>query len=67
MNTISNFVQSLREYPSILGTILHFPALFWLIYFFLTPVKSIFAYSFVQRDTYSDVCWVLMLQNNHQL
>jgi hypothetical protein len=61
MNPISNFAQSLREYPSIQGTILRFPAPFWSIYFFLIPIRSVFIHSFVQRGTHGGVCWVLML------
>lgn len=66
MNTISDFAQSLREYPSIQEAILRFPALLWLIYCFLIPIRSIFVHSFVQR-TYDRDCWALMLQNNRQL
>ena len=65
MNPISNFAQSLREYPGIQGTILRFPAPFWSIYFFLIPIRSVFIHSFVQRGTHGGVYWAFTLQNHH--
>ncbi len=67
MDLISKFVQSLRERPDIQGTILRSPTLFWLIHFFLSPIKSIFVYNCMQRGVYGSMCGVLMLQNHHQL
>lgn len=62
MNPLSNFAHSLREY-NIHEAIRRFPTPFWLIYFFLIPIESTLVHKFVQRGTYSDVYWVLMLNN----
>ena len=61
MNPISKFSQSLREYLSIQGTILCFPALSQSIYFFLISIGSIFVFSFVQRAIYGSMCWAFTL------
>ena len=64
---ISKLAQSLREHPNYQAGILLFPALFWLITFFLIPLAFIFVYSFTQRGTYGGVRWVFTLQNYQRL
>jgi spermidine/putrescine transport system permease protein len=59
--------QSLREHPNRQAAILLFPALFWLVAFFLVPIGSIFVYSFAQRGTYGGIRWAFTLQNYGRL
>jgi spermidine/putrescine transport system permease protein len=64
---LSKLAQSLREHPNYQAAILLFPAVFWLIVFFLIPIASIFVYSFAQRGTYGGIRWVFTLQNYQRL
>lgn len=66
MNPISTIIQVFQEYRNIQGNILHCSAPFWLIYLFLIPIKLILQ-MFVQHGAYSNVCWILMLQDDLQL
>ena len=59
--------QSVREHSTTRVLILLFPALFWLIFFFLLPIASIFIYSFAERGTYGGVDWTLTLENYGRL
>ena len=59
--------QSFREHPNRRVFILLFPALFWLLFFFLIPIISIFVHSFAQRSMYGGVEWMLSLQNYRRL
>ena len=47
--------------------ILLFPVIFWLICFFLIPLLSVFAYSFIERGTYGGVQWNFTLENYQRL
>lgn len=67
MKKWQQLTQFFREHPNYRALILLLPALFWLIFFFLIPITSIFIYSFAQRGTYGDVEWALSLQNYRRL
>lgn len=60
---LSKLTQTFRKHPAL---ILLFPALFWLIVFFLIPLASIFVYSFAERGTYGDIQWHFTLKNYGQ-
>ena len=47
--------------------ILLFPVIFWLVCFFLIPLMSVFAYSFLERGTYGGVRWNFTLVNYQRL
>lgn len=47
--------------------ILLFPVIFWLVCFFLIPLMSVFAYSFIERGTYGGVQWNFTLENYQRL
>ena len=47
--------------------ILLFPVIFWLVCFFLIPLLSVFAYSFIERGTYGGVRWNFTLENYQRL
>lgn len=47
--------------------ILLFPVLFWLLCFFLIPLLSVFAYSFIERGTYGGVRWNFTWENYQRL
>ena len=47
--------------------ILLFPVIFWLVCFFLIPLMSVFAYSFIERGTYGGVRWNFTLENYQRL
>ena len=40
-----------------------FPALFWLVFFFLVPLGIILVYSFAQRGLYGGIDWVFTWEN----
>ena len=61
------FSRFIRERSDSRVLILLFPALFWLIFFFLVPIASIFIYSFAERGTYGGVDWTLTLGNYRRL
>ncbi len=61
------FSRFIRERSDSRVLILLFPALFWLIFFFLVPIASIFIYSFAERGTYGGVDWALTLGNYRRL
>ena len=60
---LSKLTQPFRKHPTF---ILLFPALFWLIFFFLIPIASIFVYSFAERGTYGGIQWHFTLKNYRQ-
>ena len=60
---LSKLTQPFRKHPAF---ILLFPALFWLIVFFLIPIVSIFVYSFAERGTYGGIQWHFTLKNYGQ-
>ena len=47
--------------------ILLFPVIFWLVSFFLIPLLSVFAYSFIERGTYGGVRWNFTPENYQRL
>ncbi len=47
--------------------ILLFPVVFWLLCFFIIPLLSVFAYSFIERGTYGGVQWNFTLENYQRL
>ena len=60
---LSKLTQPFRKHQAL---ILLFPALFWLIVFFLIPVVSIFVYSLAERGTYGGVRWHFTLKSYGQ-
>ena len=61
---LSRFI---RDHSDNRVLILLFPALFWLVFFFLLPIASIFIYSFAERGTYGGVDWTLTSENYRRL
>ena len=61
---LSRFI---RDHSDNRVLILLFPALFWLVFFFLLPIASIFIYSFAERGTYGGVDWTLTPENYRRL
>ncbi len=59
--------QSIREHLNRHVLILLIPALFWLTFFFLIPIASIFIFSFAERGAYGGVDWTLTLGNYRRL
>ncbi len=60
---LSKLTQPFRKHQAL---ILLFPALFWLIVFFLIPIVSIFVYSLAERGTYGGVRWHFTLKSYGQ-
>lgn len=67
MKAWSRFSQSIREHSNSQVLILLVPALFWLTFFFLLPIASIFIYSFAERGAYGGVDWTLTFGNYRRL
>ena len=61
---LSKLTQPFRKHQAL---VLLFPALFWLIVFFLIPIAAIFVYSFAERGTYGGIQWHFTLKNYRQL
>ena len=59
--------QFIREHLDNHVLILLIPALFWLAFFFLIPIASIFIFSFAERGAYGGVDWTLTLGNYRRL
>ena len=60
---LSKLTQPFRKHQAL---ILLFPALFWLIVFFLIPIVSIFVYSLAERGTYGGIQWHFTLKSYGQ-
>jgi spermidine/putrescine transport system permease protein len=52
-----SFSQLLRKFPSLGAWLLLFPAMTWLVVFFVAPLFIVLIYAFLERGTYGGVIW----------
>lgn len=52
-----------RKYPSLGAWLLLFPAVTWLVVFFVAPLFIVLIYSFLERGTYGGVIWQYTFEN----
>ena len=60
---LTTAVQRMRRSRGGQVMALIFPALFWLVVFFVVPLAIVFVYSFLTRGTYGQVLWQFNLGN----
>jgi len=53
----------IRRYPSLGAWLLLFPAVTWLVVFFVAPLFIVLVYSFLERGTYGGVVWQFTVEN----
>jgi spermidine/putrescine transport system permease protein len=55
--------RMVRKYPSLGAWLLLFPAVTWLVVFFVAPLFIVLIYSFLERGTYGGVIWQYTFEN----
>ncbi len=55
--------KMIRRYPSLGAWLLLFPAVTWLVVFFVAPLFIVLVYSFLERGTYGGVVWQFTVEN----
>jgi ABC-type sugar transport system permease subunit len=55
--------QLLRRFPSLGAWLLLFPAVTWLVVFFVAPLFIVLVYAFLERGTYGGVVWQFTTEN----